>query len=90
MRRMVNSVAQSDSITTRELRKALLCTRKYRDLQARVRRRLGIDKAAVSRAASARHIGRYRRIEIALLEELVRFEPELTELVEKLKKNHVA
>ena len=87
---MVKSLTHPNSTRTREVRKALRRTAKYWGLKLRVSRRLGISQAAVSRAASGKYVGRYRRIEIALLAALAKFEPEVTELVERLKKNHVA
>ncbi len=87
---MVKPLTHPNSTTSGEVRKALRRTAKYWGLKLRVSRRLGICQAAVSRAASGKHVGRYRRIEIALLEALEKFEPEVTELVERLKKNHVA
>ncbi len=87
---MVKSLTHPNSTTTGELRKALLRTGRYWGLKLGVSKRVGVSQAAVSRAASGKHVGRYTRIEVALLEALAKFEPEMTELVERLKKNHAA
>lgn len=84
---MVKSLNHSNSTTTGEVRKALRRTGKYWGLKLGVSKRLGVSQAALSRAASGKHVGRYKRIELALLEALAKFEPEVTEMVERLKKN---
>jgi len=84
---MVKTLIQPDSTTTVELHKALRSTAKYWGLKLGVSQRLGVSEAAVSRAGSGKYVGRYKRIEIALLEALAKFEPEVSELVERLKKN---
>jgi len=87
---MVKSLIHPNSTTTGEVRKALRQTGKYWGLKLGVSKRLKVSQAAVSRASNGKHVGRYRRIEIALLEALEQFEPEVSELVQRLKKNHVA
>lgn len=74
-----------DSITRREVRKALRRTRIYAGLQARVARRLKVSRVQASKAASGRFPGRYRRVELALLEELARREPGVERLVKHLR-----
>ncbi len=87
---MVKSLNHSNSTTTGEVRKALRRTGKYWSLKLGVSKRLEVSQVAISRTASGKHVGRYRHIEIALLAALAKFEPEVTGLVERLKKNHVA
>ncbi|MFQ5695012.1 MAG: hypothetical protein ACE5HB_03395 [Terriglobia bacterium] len=82
---MGNSVSQANSTTARQVRKALRRTRLYRDLQKRVSGRLRIGKSTVSKAASGRFPGRYKRAELALLQELARYEPQVRALIEAIK-----
>ena len=84
---MVKALIHPNSTTTDEVRKALGDTGKYWGLKLGVSQRLGVSEAAVSRAGSGKYVGRYKRIEIALLEALAKFEPEVSELIERLKKN---
>ena len=84
---MVKALIHPNSTTTDELRKALRSTGKYWGLKLGVSEQLGVSQAAVSRAASGKYVGRYKRIEIALLAALAKFQPEVSELVERLKKN---
>ena len=86
---MVKSLNHPNSTTTGEVRKALRRTGKYWGLKLGVSKRLEVSQAALSRVASGKHMGRYKRIEFALLEALAKLEPEVNELVERLKKNHV-
>lgn len=81
---MGNLVSHLDSTTSREVRKTLRRTRMYRNLHLRVSRRLGVGKPTVSKAASGKFPGRYKRVEIALLQEMTRFEPQVAGLVAEL------
>lgn len=86
---MVKALIHPNSTTTDEVRKALGRTGTYWGLKLGVSQRLAVSQAVVSRAASGKYVGRYKRIEIALLAALAKFEPEVSELVERLKKNQL-
>lgn len=76
---MGNTVTHTNFTTNGEVRKAvrffLRRTRLYWGLQRGVARRCRVNRASVSKAASSKQLGRYWRIEVALLEALAKFEP---------------
>lgn len=82
---MVMSPNHPHCSTVAQVRELLRNTRDYRGVQKRVARRLRVSSAAVSRAASGRWPGRYRRIELALLQEMTRFSSDAFVLLEKIR-----
>lgn len=82
---MGNSVSQANLTTFQQLLPVIRRAREYRDVQKRVAKRLRINKSTVSKAASGRWPGRYRRVEVALLEELVRVEPTLKRFLAEVR-----
>lgn len=82
---MGNSTTRPQFTTAGEVRKALRRVKLYRNMQKRAARRLRVSEVTVSKAASGRWPGRYKRAELALLVELARLEPQLQAMVERMK-----
>lgn len=80
---MTNSVTHAQSTTFREARKALARCRLYLGLQSRVAARCRVSRTTVSKAA--REPRRYSRVALALLRELIQFEPGWRPLIDLLR-----